>query len=81
MWSLLVLSRVLSGYLGFLTHSKDMHIRLTGDSKLPVDVNKATCSGCTVPSLLPYDRAKGWDRVQHPCKPKLDKQLKTWTDE
>merc|ERR1712035_232177 len=55
---------VLSGFSGFLPQSKDMHVRLIGDSKLPVGVNVsvsgclsmcqpcdklATCPGCTPP--------------------------------
>lgn len=31
----LCLARVLSGYFGFLQQSKDMWVRLTGDSKFP----------------------------------------------
>merc|ERR1712035_185044 len=48
-WSLHVLpvpAWVLSGYSGFLPQSKDMHVRLIGDSKLSVGVN-VRVNGCS----------------------------------
>ena len=47
-WSLhvlLVYMWVLSGYSGFLPPSKNMHIRLIGDSKLSLGVSVSVC-GC-----------------------------------
>jgi len=47
-WSLLVLpvdAWVLSGYSSFLPPSKNMHVRLTGDSKLSLGVSVSVC-GC-----------------------------------
>lgn len=35
--------RLLSGYSNFLHLSKDMHARLTGDSKLAVGMNVSLC--------------------------------------
>ncbi len=42
---LLVSALVTSGYSGFLPQSKDMQVRLTGDSELPVGVN-VSVNGC-----------------------------------
>ena len=45
-WSLHVLpvyAWVLSGYSGFLPPSKNMHVRLTGDSKLSLGVSVCVC--------------------------------------
>jgi len=76
------LSHVLSGYSGFLPPSKNMRVRLIGDSKLSVGVSVSVhecLSLCgpvidwrpvqSVPHLSPND---SWDRLQ-PCRdPKLD---------
>ena len=84
-WSLHVLpvyTWVLSGYSDFLPPSKDMHVRLIGDSKMSLGVSVSMC-GCLsrlslcgpvmdrrpvqgVPCLSPNDR---WDRVQPPPRP------------
>ena len=70
---------VLSGYSGFLPPSKNMHVRLIGDSKLTLGVSVCMC-GCLslcvpvmdwrpvqgVPRLSPDDR---WDRLQPPLDP------------
>ncbi len=48
-------SGIFSGYSGFLSQSKDMQVRLIGDSKLPMSVSGClslydwlvTCLGCT----------------------------------
>ena len=37
---------VLSGYSGFLPPSKNMHVRLFGDSKLSLGVNVSVCLVC-----------------------------------
>ena len=80
-WSLHVLpvyAWVLFGYSGFFPPSKDMHVRLIGDSKI-VLISECVC-GCLslcgpvmdwrpvqgVPHLSPDDR---WDRLQPPCDP------------
>ena len=72
---------VLSGYSGFLPPSKNMHVRLIGDSKLSLGCERVC--GCLshlslcdpvmdwrpvqgVPRLSPDDR---WDRLQPPCDP------------
>jgi len=69
---------VLSGYSGFLPPSKNMHVRLIGDSKLSLGVCVVVCLVCLcgsvmdwqpvqgVPRLSPDDR---WDRVQPPRDP------------
>ena len=68
---------VLSGYSGFLPLSKNMHVRLNGDSKLSLGVSVSVClSLCGpvmdwrpvqgVPRLSPDDR---WDRLQTPRYP------------
>ena len=79
-WSLHVLpvyAWVLSGYSGFLPPSKNMHVRLIGDSKV---VLRSECVWLLVlcgpvidwwpvqgvPCLLPDDR---WDRLQPPRDP------------
>ena len=84
-WSLHVLpvyAWVLSGYSGFLPPSKNIHVKLIGDSKLSLGVSVSVC-GCLshlslcgpvmdwrsvqgVPSLSPDDR---WDRLQPPRDP------------
>jgi len=87
-WSLHVLpvyACVISGYSSFLPPSKNMHVRLMGDSKLSRGVS-VSVDGCVfrlslcgpamdwwpvqgVPCLLPND---SWDRLQPPCNSKLD---------
>jgi len=82
-WSLHVLpvyAWVLSRYSSFLPPSKNMHVRLTGDSKLSFGVSVSVC-GCLsrlslccpvmdwrpvqgVPHLSPNDL---WDRLQPPA--------------
>jgi len=81
-WSLHVLpvyAWLLTGYSGFLPPSKNMHVRLTGDSKI---VLRSECERAWlfvlcgpvmdwrpvqgVPRLSPYDR---WDRLQPPRDP------------
>ena len=98
MWSLHVLpvyAWVLSGYSGFLPPSKNMHVRLIGDSKLSLEVSVSVC-GCLfrlslcgpvmdwrpvqgVPRLSPDDR---WDRLQLPRDPTdgLDGIENGWMD-
>merc|ERR1712035_272647 len=51
---------VLSGYSGFLPQSKDMHVRLIGNSKLSVGVN-VRLNGC---SSLCVGPAINWRLVQ-----------------
>ena len=82
MWSLHVLpvyAWVLSGYSGFLPPSKNMHVRLIGDSKI---VLRSECERVWlfvsfvsvmdwrpvqgVPRLSPDDQ---WDRLQPPRDP------------
>ena len=61
-WSLHVLpvlAWVSSGYSGFLPQSKDMHVRLIGDSKLPVGVIESV-RGC----LCMCGPAMDWRPVQ-----------------
>lgn len=41
---------VFSGYSGFLSQSKDMQLRLTGHSKLPVGIN-GCLSVCVNPAI------------------------------
>ena len=67
---------VLSGYSGFLPPPENMHVRLTGDSKLSVGVS-VSVHGCVslcgpamdwrpvqgVPCVLPNDN---WDSLQSP---------------
>ncbi len=56
-WSLHVLPVpvwVFSGYSGFLPQSKDMQVRLIGDSKLPVGVI-VSMSGLSVSICQPCD--------------------------
>ena len=96
-WSLHVLpvyAWVLSGYSSFLPLSKNMHVRLTGVSKI---VLRSECvCGCLsrlslcgpvmdwrpvqgVPRLSPNDF---WDRLQTPCNP-TDRlsECRKWMDE
>ena len=87
-WSLHVLpvyAWVLSGYSGFLPTSKNMYVRLIGDSKLSlvvsVSVHDCVYPLCLcgpvmdlqtvqgVPRLSPTD---SWDRLQPPRNPKLE---------
>ena len=76
-WSLHVLpvyAWVLSGYSGFLPLSKNMHVRLIGDSKSSLCVWLCVLCGPVmdwrpvqgVPRLSPND---SWDRLQPPCDP------------
>ena len=67
-WSLhvlLVSAWVLSGFSGFVLQSRDMQVRLTGNSKLPLCVSPAMnwqlIQG--VPRLSPN---VSWDRLQLP---------------
>ncbi len=77
---LLMPAWVVSGYSGFLPQSKDMQVRLLGDSKLPVYVN-VSVSDCLslyvgpvtdwrpvqdVPRCSPN---ASWDWLQHPRDP------------
>jgi len=69
---------VLAGYSGFLPPSKNMHVRLTGDSKIVLGSECERVCGCLslcgpvmdwrpvqgVPRLSPDDC---WDRLQPPC--------------
>lgn len=81
----------LSGHSSLLPQSKDLHVRLIGDSKLSVDVN-VSMNDCLflcvslskdckpvqgVPRLLSHD---SWDRLQPPRYPDLDKLLRKWKD-
>ena len=93
LWSLHVLpvyAWVLSGYSGFLPPSKNMHVRLIGDSKLSSGVcgclSRLSLCGPVmdwrpvqgVPRLLPDDR---WDRLQPPRDPTDGlSRYKKWLD-
>ena len=73
---------VLSGYSRFLPPSKNMHVRLIGDSKLSLGVSVSVCGSLSrlslcgpvmdwppvqgVPRLSPDE---SWGRLQPPCDP------------
>jgi len=74
---------VLSGYSGFLPPSKNMHVRLIGDSKkLSLGVSVSVC-GCLIRLSLcgpvmdwrpvqdvpSFSPDDCWDRLQPPCDP------------
>lgn len=83
MWSLLILpvsAWVLSEYSGFLTQSKDMQVRLTGNSKLPIGLNVSVidCLSMYVGPLMNWRLVQGvphcspivsWDQLQSPHNP------------
>ncbi len=71
---------------GFLPQSKDMQVRLTGDSKLPVGVNVSGSLSLYVGNVTDWRPVQGVpclslndssDQLQHPLK---DKRYRKWMD-
>ncbi len=65
-------------YSGFLPQSKDMQVRLTGDSKLPVGVNVSVNRSLYISPVIDWQPVQGvhhllphvsWDQLQPPLCP------------
>lgn len=67
---------VFFGYSGFLSRSKNIHVRLTGHSKLSLDGN-----GCSSNQLRVYKGYRSEDGLQHACDAYEDKRFGKWIED
>ncbi len=79
------------GTLASSHNPKNTQVRLTGDSKLPVNVNVSVSSlqSLYVSRVTDWRPVQGaprlspsasWDCLQHPCDPLKDKRYRRWMD-